>query len=103
LLFAVGQIVSSLASNYVTLMAARFASGLGAALFSPHALGAAALLAPPEVRGRAVEGPSAWSSWASGPQRHLACNRSERAAPAHYVGQHRADGRHLTIDYEFTP
>ena len=54
LLFAAGQIVSSLASDYVTLMAARFASGLGAALFSPHALGAAALLAPPEARGRAV-------------------------------------------------
>lgn len=53
-LFALGHVGSALAPDYVTLLAARVLAGLGACLFTPHASATAALLVPPQQRGRAI-------------------------------------------------
>jgi predicted MFS family arabinose efflux permease len=51
LIIAATNIASALASDYVTLLAIRIVMLAVAALFTPQAAGAAALLAPPERRG----------------------------------------------------
>ena len=52
--FILGNILGALATSYEWLLASRVVAGLGAALFTPHASVAASLLAPPQIRGRAI-------------------------------------------------
>jgi multidrug resistance protein len=54
LLFAAGTLMSALATGYQVLLAARVLAGLGASLFTPHASATAAMLVPPDQRGRAI-------------------------------------------------
>jgi DHA1 family inner membrane transport protein len=53
-LFVVGNVITALASNIVLVLASRAIAGLGAAMFSPTALGAATAIVSPERRGRAL-------------------------------------------------
>ncbi|WP_274364375.1 MFS transporter [Paenibacillus thermotolerans] len=53
-LFSAANFASALAPSYALLMATRVIAALGAALFTPTATTTAALLAPPERRGRAL-------------------------------------------------
>lgn len=53
-LFVAGNLLGALAPSYGWLMASRVISGLGAALFTPHASVAASLLQSPAMRGRAI-------------------------------------------------
>lgn len=52
--FVVGNIVTALATDLNTVLLSRAVAGLGAAMFTPTALGVAALLADPAKRGRAL-------------------------------------------------
>jgi predicted MFS family arabinose efflux permease len=52
--FVVGNAITALASDLDTVLFSRALAGLGAAMFSPTALGVAALLAEPGKRGRAL-------------------------------------------------
>ncbi|WNI14306.1 MFS transporter [Actinacidiphila sp. ITFR-21] len=52
--FTAANAASALAGSYGTLLSARAAAGTGAGLFAPTAATAAAALAPPERRGRAL-------------------------------------------------
>lgn len=52
--FVVGNAITALASDLNTVLFSRALAGLGAAMFSPTALGVTALLATPERRGRAL-------------------------------------------------
>ncbi|SDD35066.1 MFS transporter [Actinokineospora iranica] len=54
LVSALGNALAAVAPTYELLLAARVLSALGAAVFTPVATGVAALLSPPERRGRAV-------------------------------------------------
>lgn len=54
LAFAVSGLMSALAPNYATLMAARVLGGLSGAAFSPTAVAVAASLVAPAQRGRAI-------------------------------------------------
>lgn len=53
-IFVVGNAITALASDLDTVLFSRALAGLGAAMFSPTALGVTALLAAPERRGRAL-------------------------------------------------
>jgi predicted MFS family arabinose efflux permease len=53
-IFVAGNAISALATDLHTVLLSRALAGLGAAMFSATALGVAALLAPPERRGRAL-------------------------------------------------
>jgi predicted MFS family arabinose efflux permease len=53
-IFVVGNAISALATDLDTVLFSRALAGLGAALFSPTALGVASVLAAPEKRGRAL-------------------------------------------------
>jgi predicted MFS family arabinose efflux permease len=53
-IFVVGNIISAMATDLNTVLASRALAGLGAAMFSPTALGVAALLGDPAKRGRAL-------------------------------------------------
>lgn len=53
-IFVVGNAITALASDLNTVLFSRALAGLGAAMFSPTALGVATLLADPEKRGRAL-------------------------------------------------
>lgn len=53
-IFVVGNVITALAGDLHTVLLSRALAGLGAAMFSPTALGVAALLASPERRGRAL-------------------------------------------------
>jgi predicted MFS family arabinose efflux permease len=53
-IFVVGNAITALASDLDTVLFSRALAGLGAAMFSPTALGVTALLADPERRGRAL-------------------------------------------------
>jgi predicted MFS family arabinose efflux permease len=53
-IFVVGNAITALASDLDTVLFSRALAGLGAAMFSPTALGVAALLAEPGKRGRAL-------------------------------------------------
>lgn len=52
--FVVGNAITALATDLATVLVSRAIAGLGAAMFSPTALGIAAMLAGPERRGRAL-------------------------------------------------
>lgn len=52
--FVAGNAISALATNLNMILLSRALAGLGAAMFSPTALGVAASLAHPERRGRAL-------------------------------------------------
>jgi predicted MFS family arabinose efflux permease len=54
LLTAVGHLVCAVAPEYWSVLAGRVIAGVGAGLFTPHAATAAALIAGPERRGRAI-------------------------------------------------
>lgn len=54
LVFLVGHGAAALLSSFVPMLAARVFSSVGAALFSAQAAATAALLVPPENRGRAI-------------------------------------------------
>lgn len=53
-IFVIGNIVTAVATDLNTLLLSRAVAGLGAAMFTPTALGVAALLADPARRGRAL-------------------------------------------------
>jgi predicted MFS family arabinose efflux permease len=53
-IFVAGNVVTALATDLNTVLLSRALAGLGAAMFSPTALGVAASLAEPEKRGRAL-------------------------------------------------
>lgn len=53
-LFVIGNVITALATDLVTVLLSRALAGLGAAMFAPTALGVAASLAEPESRGRAL-------------------------------------------------
>jgi predicted MFS family arabinose efflux permease len=53
-IFVAGNVITALATDLNTVLLSRALAGLGAAMFSPTALGVAALLAEPEKRGRAL-------------------------------------------------
>lgn len=53
-IFVIGNVISALATSIETVLVSRAIAGLGAALFSPTALGVATSLASPERRGRAL-------------------------------------------------
>jgi predicted MFS family arabinose efflux permease len=53
-IFVVGNAITALASDLDTVLFSRALAGLGAAMFSPTALGVATLLADPGRRGRAL-------------------------------------------------
>jgi MFS transporter, DHA1 family, inner membrane transport protein len=53
-LFAIANIAAALAPSFSLLLGARVAAACGAAVFTPVASAAAASLAPPELRGRAL-------------------------------------------------
>jgi predicted MFS family arabinose efflux permease len=53
-IFVVGNAITALASDLDTVLLSRALAGLGAAMFSPTALGVATLLADPAKRGRAL-------------------------------------------------
>ncbi|WP_246794857.1 MFS transporter [Burkholderia perseverans] len=53
-IFAAANAASALSSSFAMLLAARAVAGLGAGLFSPVAVAAAAALVPPERKGRAL-------------------------------------------------
>jgi len=52
--YAVGLIASALATTFPQLLGLRLATVISAAIFTPQAAATAALLAPPETRGRAM-------------------------------------------------
>ena len=52
--YAAGLIASALASSFPQLLGLRMATVISAAIFTPQAAATAALLAPPEARGRAM-------------------------------------------------
>jgi DHA1 family inner membrane transport protein len=52
--FVAGNVITAVATNLDTVLVSRALAGLGAAMFSPTALGAAASLVAPERRGRAL-------------------------------------------------
>ncbi|ARF58509.1 MFS transporter [Streptomyces gilvosporeus] len=54
LVFAVGNVVTALAPDYVLVLAARIVAAAGAAMFTPNAGATAATLAGPRHRGRAI-------------------------------------------------
>ena len=54
LLFAVGHLAAALVSSFLPMLAVRVASSAGAALFTAQAAATAALLVPPQARGRAI-------------------------------------------------
>jgi MFS transporter, DHA1 family, inner membrane transport protein len=53
-IFVAGNAITALATDMNTVLLSRALAGLGAAMFSPTALGVAALLGGPEKRGRAL-------------------------------------------------
>lgn len=53
-IFVVGNVISAMAGSIETVLISRAVAGLGAAMFSPTALGVATSLAAPERRGRAL-------------------------------------------------
>jgi predicted MFS family arabinose efflux permease len=53
-IFVAGNVITALATDLHTVLASRALAGLGAALFSPTALGVASVLSTPERRGRAL-------------------------------------------------
>ncbi|TPQ39259.1 MULTISPECIES: MFS transporter [Cupriavidus] len=53
-IFVIGNAITALATDLNTVLFSRALAGLGAAMFSPTALGVATLLAAPERRGRAL-------------------------------------------------
>ncbi len=53
-IFVAGNAITALATDLNTVLFSRALAGLGAAMFSPTALGVATLLADPERRGRAL-------------------------------------------------
>jgi MFS transporter, DHA1 family, inner membrane transport protein len=53
-IFVVGNVITALATDLNTVLFSRALAGLGAAMFSPTALGLASLLADPQQRGRAL-------------------------------------------------
>jgi predicted MFS family arabinose efflux permease len=53
-IFVAGNAISALATDLDTVLLSRALAGLGAAMFSPTALGVASSIAPPERRGRAL-------------------------------------------------
>jgi predicted MFS family arabinose efflux permease len=53
-LYVVGHAAAALVSSYGAMLAVRIATSAGAALFTAQAAAAAALIAPPEQRGRAI-------------------------------------------------
>ncbi|HXP00344.1 MAG TPA: MFS transporter [Luteibacter sp.] len=53
-IFVVGNIITAMATDMHTVLASRALAGLGAAMFSPTAMGVAASLVPAERRGRAL-------------------------------------------------
>ncbi|MCY1199546.1 Purine efflux pump PbuE [compost metagenome] len=53
-IFVVGNAITALATDLNTVLLSRALAGLGAAMFSPTALGVATLLAEPDRRGRAL-------------------------------------------------
>lgn len=53
-IFVVGNAITALATDLNTVLLSRALAGLGAAMFSPTALGVATLLADPDRRGRAL-------------------------------------------------
>lgn len=52
--FVLGNVLTAIATDLTTVLIGRAIAGLGAAMFSPTALGIAAMLASPERRGRAL-------------------------------------------------
>ncbi len=52
--FAAGCATSAMAADYYWLLASRVLTGIGASLYTPQAAASAALLVPPEQRGRAI-------------------------------------------------
>jgi DHA1 family inner membrane transport protein len=52
--FVVGNVITALATDLHTVLASRALAGLGAAMFSPTAMGVAASMVPAERRGRAL-------------------------------------------------
>jgi len=52
--YAIGLIASALATTFPQLLGVRIATVISAAIFTPQAAATAALLAPPETRGRAM-------------------------------------------------
>jgi predicted MFS family arabinose efflux permease len=53
-IFVAGNVISAIATDLNTVLLSRALAGLGAAMFSPTALGVATLLADPARRGRAL-------------------------------------------------
>jgi predicted MFS family arabinose efflux permease len=53
-IFVVGNAISAMATDLNTVLASRALAGLGAAMFSPTALGVASSIVPPERRGYAL-------------------------------------------------
>jgi MFS transporter, DHA1 family, inner membrane transport protein len=53
-IFVLGNAISALGTNLATVLIGRAVTGLGAAMFSPTALGIAATIVAPERRGRAL-------------------------------------------------
>jgi predicted MFS family arabinose efflux permease len=53
-IFVAGNVVTAIATDLNTVLLSRALAGLGAAMFSPTALGVAASLAEPQKRGRAL-------------------------------------------------
>lgn len=53
-IFVVGNVITAIATDLNTVLFSRALAGLGAAMFSPTALGVATLLADPARRGRAL-------------------------------------------------
>jgi predicted MFS family arabinose efflux permease len=53
-IFVAGNAIGAIATNFDALLLSRALAGLGAAMFSPTALGAAASITRPEQRGRAL-------------------------------------------------
>jgi len=54
MLYAFMHVVAALAPGYYTLLAARMATAIGAAIFTSQAAATAGLMVPPEVRGKAI-------------------------------------------------
>lgn len=54
LVFALGHAAAALVASFVPMLAVRVASAAGAALFTAQAAATAALLVPPQARGRAI-------------------------------------------------
>jgi predicted MFS family arabinose efflux permease len=54
LLFVAGHLAAALVSSFVPMLAARVLTSFGAAIFTSQAAATAALLVPPERRGRAI-------------------------------------------------